>query len=192
MLEAKAKVRKGTLYNRRLLADEVWQHRCDLVAKRATQFVLQRKVQTVHLFLPIGKNKEINTWPLLIRLNESGNRVILSRTDFKTREMTHVWYSPELKFGNDAFGIPSPLNGERANFSEVELVFLPLLACDKRGNRIGYGKGYYDQLLKDSGNGLLKVGLSITPPFDAFPFHEPHDIRLDYLITYHETYSCHD
>ncbi len=192
MLEAKAKVRKGTLYNRRLLADEVWQKRCELVAERANQFVLQRKIRTIHLFLPIDKNKEINTWPLLASLSKVGIRLVLSRTDFKTREMTHVWYSPELKFETDSYGIPSPLNGAPANFSEVELVFLPLLASDKNGNRIGYGKGYYDQLLKDSRNDLLKVGLSITPPFDSFPFHEAHDIRLDYLITHHETYTCHD
>ena len=192
MTEAKTKVRKGTLFNRKMLAEDVWQDRCERVRQNSLKLVTDLDVLRIHLFLPIRKNQEIDTWPLLNALRTSGRQVVLSRTDFESRRMTHYWYSEKTKIQEDSFGIPTPMEGEVADFSNVELVFIPLLAADRSGNRVGYGKGFYDQLLSESMTKPVKAGLSISPPFDEFPFAEAHDVRLDYLVTHQEILKCHD
>ena len=104
--------------------------------------------------------------------------------------MTHYWHNDSLVFENDRFGIPTPVNGQPANTSEIDLVIIPLLAADKKGNRIGYGKGYYDRLLTEMRSDVLKIGVTLGPAFDHFTFAEPHDINLDYLITPFEVIMC--
>lgn len=192
MSDAKAKVRKGTLFNRRMLAEPVWRHRCDLVVDRALDFVNDRGLRCVHLFLPISKNQEIDTWPLLKKLHQMGVQILLSQTDFEKQEMQHVIYEPEISFKEDRFGIPTPVTKANVFITQADLIFIPLLAADKKGNRVGYGKGFYDRLLVDARPDSLKVGLSISPPFDQFSFAEPHDFRLDFLITPYEVLNCHD
>lgn len=192
MTDAKTKVRKGTLFNRKMLAEDVWRERSERVNKNALDLVNALGTSVVHMFLPIRKNHEVDTWYLLRELHRTGKKVVLSKTDFESRVMTHFSYSEEMKIEEDSFGIPTPVSGDLADFSNVQLVFIPLLAADKHGNRVGYGKGFYDQLLGEASATLKKAGLSISPPFDDFPFAEAHDVRLDYLVTHHEIIRCHD
>ena len=67
------------------------------------------------------------------------------------------------------------------NYNEIDIVLVPGVAFDKRGNRIGFGKGYYDRLLKKIGG--VKIGLAyefqIVPEFEK----EAHDEGLDYICT---------
>lgn len=192
MDDPKHKIRKGTLYNRRMLADEVWQQRNDRLINAAYSFLVQKQIQCFHVFLPIKRNNEVDTWPILTQSIENGKRVIVSATDFERQTMTHYGYSPDLVFEEDRFGIPTPRSGTVADLTELELIFIPLLAGDKAGNRIGYGKGYYDRLLAEMAPDLLKVGLTLSPLFDHFPFAEPHDISLDYCITPYEIVRCRE
>ncbi|WP_421874645.1 5-formyltetrahydrofolate cyclo-ligase [Marinoscillum sp.] len=190
MSDAKSKIRKGVLFNRRLLSDRVFEERNALLIKQSLNWCLEQKVKLAHCFLPITRNKEVNTWPLIEQLIQAKVEVVVSATDFKKQTMSHFMYSPELIFENDAFGIPTPTNGIVAEMSKVDMVIIPLLAADKSGNRVGYGKGYYDRLLTEMAPGLLKVGVTLGPLFDHFSFAEPHDISLDFVITPFETVKC--
>ena len=190
MSDAKAKVRKGVLFNRRLLDSEVFESRNAALTNRLFDFLQQQSVTSVHVFLPIAKNNEPNTWPVIEQLVEAGVTVVVSATDFERQIMTHYTYNESLIFENDRFGIPTPVNGEQADTSTIDAVIIPLLAADKKGNRIGYGKGYYDRLLTEMQSNLLKVGVNLGPTFDHFTFAEPHDISLDYLITPFEVVEC--
>ncbi|WEK50428.1 MAG: 5-formyltetrahydrofolate cyclo-ligase [Candidatus Kaistia colombiensis] len=73
-----------------------------------------------------------------------------------------------------------------APFVIPDIVILPLAAFDRRGHRIGYGKGHYDRAvagLVASGAQPLLVGLAFAvQEVDKVPF-EPHDIPLDYILT---------
>lgn len=82
------------------------------------------------------------------------------------------------------FGTLGPAAG--APFVVPDIVILPLAAFDRRGHRIGYGKGHYDRAvagLVASGVQPLLVGLAFAvQEVDKVPF-EPHDIPLDYILT---------
>jgi len=183
MSEGKKSIRKNVLKYRKLLSKEVFDQRNKLIVEKTIQFIAEHKISCMHSFLPIEKNNEVNTWPIIYQLKKDGIKVVLSATDFENEIMTHYWNDDSLIFENDQFGIPTPVNGQMADLNEVEMVLIPLLAADKKGNRIGYGKGYYDRLLARMNQKVMKIGLTLGPLFDHFSFAEPHDIGLDYCVT---------
>ena len=105
--------------------------------------------------------------------------------------MNHFLYHESLDFETDRFGIPSPKNAQKADFQSVEVVLIPLVAADRRGGRLGYGKGFYDRLLAEKKQAPIKLGLNLAPCCDRFPFLEPHDESLDYCITPFEIVKCY-
>ena len=66
---------------------------------------------------------------------------------------------------------------------ELDLIFVPLLAYDKKGHRVGYGKGYYDRFLKECKDDCIKIGFSFFEPEDSIEGVNRHDVKLDYCIT---------
>ena len=65
----------------------------------------------------------------------------------------------------------------------LDLVFVPLLAFDKTGQRVGYGKGFYDRFLAACRPDTIKIGLSLeTSVAQVADVHEG-DVVLDYVIT---------
>lgn len=190
MSDAKSKIRKGVLFNRRLLSDHVYEGRNSRVIDNLLGFIAQSEVQSIHCFLPIKRNHEVDTWPLIEKLTQSGKSVVVSSTDFEKQIMSHFHYSVDLIFENDRFGIPTPASGRSANMSEVDAVLIPMLAGDKKGNRIGYGMGYYDRMLTEMSPDVLKIGITLGPLFDHFTFAEPHDVELDYCVTPDGVVNC--
>ena len=63
------------------------------------------------------------------------------------------------------------------------------MAFDGKGNRIGYGKGFYDEFLKNCSKDTLKIGLSFFEAEAAIDGIEPHDIPLDYCVTPEKIYT---
>ena len=69
------------------------------------------------------------------------------------------------------------------------ILLVPLAAFDRRGYRIGYGKGYYDRALGELGH-TVSIGLGYAAQeIDAVP-DEPHDRALDWIVTERETIRC--
>ena len=82
-------------------------------------------------------------------------------------------------FIKDKFGVLVPKEYEI--ISDVDVAFIPLIACDKNKNRIGFGKGYYDKFL--SGKNILKIGLAYDFQIvDHIPSNS-WDVKLDLIIT---------
>ena len=80
-------------------------------------------------------------------------------------------------------GIPEPLNGNKIKINLIEVVFVPLIIVDKIGNRVGYGKGYYDRFLSNCDKKVIKVGLSFFDIIEKIEDTTYSDIRLNYCIT---------
>lgn len=136
-----------------------------------------------HLFLPIEKLKEINTEFLLQILAGKDKEVVVSKSDFDTLEMTHFLLTDNTKIKTNAFGIPEPVDGIEVPVSKIEVVFVPLLAYDVLGNRIGYGKGFYDKFLQQCHANTIKIGLSFFEPEAKIDDVIALDIALDYCVT---------
>ncbi len=142
-----------------------------------------------HLFLPIESKKEVNTEYILQVLAGKDKNIVLSASDFSTREMTHFLLTDNTIIKKNAYGIPEPIDGLEVPVSKIDVVFVPLLAFDKNGNRVGYGKGFYDKFLATCNPEILKIGVSFfeaeTLIFDTLST----DIQLDYCVTPTKVYN---
>jgi len=136
-----------------------------------------------HLFLSITEHKEIQTEFILHILHAKDKEVIISKSNFKTHELTNYLLTDNTVIKTNSWGIPEPVDGIEVNNSKIDLVFVPLLAFDKQGHRVGYGKGFYDKFLSKCKPETIKIGLSF---FDAESQIEgiiESDISLDYCVT---------
>ena len=142
----------------------------------------------IHVFLPIRQNNEVNTWLLIQRPDSNSSKFVISRTDFENHTMEHFIYSPDIKTAENKMGIPEPTDGEKADINAIDVVLIPLLAYDEKGNRIGYGKGYYDEFLGILEADVKKIGLSFFPPTTEQIDVDSHDVEIDMCITPERTY----
>lgn len=139
---------------------------------------------TYHIFSSIEKTHEVNTQYILDILSAKGKRVALPRMDSNSKLLKHILLTNQTIFKTNLWGISEPQNGMEIAVSEIDVVFIPLLAYDLKGNRVGYGGGFYDIFLADCRKNTLKIGLSFFQPEkteieDIFET----DIPLDLCIT---------
>ena len=135
-----------------------------------------------HIFLPIQKQKEIDTSPLLSLLQGKDKHVVVPKME-NNQDLTHYLLLDNTTFKTNKWGIPEPQDGIPVDEEKLDVVFIPLLAYDIKGNRVGYGKGFYDRFLSKCKPGVLKVGLSFYEPEQFIDDVDATDIPLDYCIT---------
>ena len=185
----KQQIRKAALAGRKELSEVEYQNRNESILDHFSRWPVAVSLKAFHCFLPIAKNKEPDTWPIIDFLQRNDKAVIISRSDTTTNVLTHFHFEDRSQLRENKWGIPEPVTGELADVSQLDMVFIPLLAFDLAGNRIGYGKGYYDRFLSACKEDVLKVGLSLLPPLAEPLEAEAHDIPLDYCITHEQIYK---
>lgn len=136
-----------------------------------------------HLFLSIDTQKEIDTEHVLHILFARNKEVVVSKSDFKTNTLSHFLLTENTKLKVNSYGIPEPTNGLPVPENMIDVVFVPLLAFDKKGNRVGYGKGFYDDFLSKCKKDTLKIGLSFFDAEQEIEDVYPGDFPLDYCVT---------
>ena len=136
-----------------------------------------------HLFLTIEEQKEINTEYILQVLAGKDKEIVISKSDFATLGMTHFLLTDNTKIKKNEYNIPEPVDGLEVPESKIDVVFVPLLAYDKQGNRVGYGKGFYDRLLKRCKPQCLFIGLHLFDEFKNVDDLHPNDIALHMCFT---------
>jgi 5-formyltetrahydrofolate cyclo-ligase len=142
-----------------------------------------------HIFLSIEEQKEVNTDYILNILSGKDKNIVISKSDFETGNMTNYLLTDSIKIKKNRYNIPEPVDGIEISNDKIDVVFIPLLAFDKFGNRVGYGKGFYDKFLANCKPETLKIGLSffkaeakITNVFES-------DVKLDYCVTPEKTFE---
>lgn len=152
-----------------------------IVEQTLTHFQLSEK--TISLFLPIERQREINTYLLWERAMGIGATVAIPKTNFETMEMRHYLFESTDQLEVNQKGIPEPKKGKVIASDRFDIVFVPLLAADAKGNRVGYGKGFYDRFLRKCSPGCLFIGLHYFDVESKIDDVLPTDIRLNALVT---------
>ena len=142
-----------------------------------------------HVFLPIEEQKEVNTEFILHLLSGKDKEIVISKSDFETRSMTHFLLTDNTRIQKNQHNIPEPIDGLEVPTSKIDVVFVPLLAFDKKGNRVGYGKGFYDKFLSQCKSEAIKIGLSFFEPEELISDVFESDVLLDYCVTPNEVYE---
>jgi 5-formyltetrahydrofolate cyclo-ligase len=142
-----------------------------------------------HIFLSITEHKEVNTEYILHLLSGKDKEIIISKSDFNTREMTHYLLTDNTKIKKNQYNIPEPIDGLEVPIHKIDVVFVPLLAFDKKGHRVGYGKGFYDKFLTDCKPETIKIGLSFFEPEEKIEDVIVNDVKLNYCVTPYGVYE---
>lgn len=142
-----------------------------------------------HVFLSIQEQKEVNTDFILNILSGKDKNIVVSKSDFRTSEMTHYLLTDSTLIKKNEFNIPEPVEGIAITSEKIDVVFVPLLAFDKQGHRVGYGKGFYDIFLAKCKPEIIKIGLSFFEPENIIEDSSESDVKLDYCVTPNMIYS---
>lgn len=164
------------------LAKEEWQSRSARIVQNILAFEKFQQAKVVHGFIPDEHRHEVNLIPLLEWIISNQKKLLVPVVE--EGELISVELTSFNHLEKNSFGVREPVAHVPSSLeSEIDLVLVPLLAVDSKGNRLGYGKGYYDRFFKRLNSQAFKLGV-------AFAFqvlnHVPatgNDIRLDAVVT---------
>jgi 5-formyltetrahydrofolate cyclo-ligase len=141
-------------------------------------------------FYPIEQNNEVNTFLVTdyLHFKNPNLRICYSRTNLKDGTMNAIICNADSIFQANEYNIPEPLDTEVADPTVLDLVIIPMLIFDIKGNRVGYGKGFYDRYLKECRDDCLKAGFSYFDPVESIDDANEFDVPLDFCITPQRTY----
>jgi 5-formyltetrahydrofolate cyclo-ligase len=142
-------------------------------------------INTLLSYWPIAENNEPDTdlFTGYIEFKSPGISVTYPRTDFFLNEMLAISTNEETSFVKNEFNIYEPEEGDITDADEIDLILVPLLAFDKKGFRVGYGKGFYDRFLSQCRKDCLKIGFSYFEPADEITDTNEFDVSLSHCIT---------
>ncbi len=141
-------------------------------------------IKVLHTYLPIGKNHEPDTWPIIERIRREFPKIRISVPRVRSEGILENLYFEGLpQLQTNAWGIQEPKLGVPTPPEKIDLVIVPLVAIDSLGHRVGYGKGYYDRFLKTCRPDCRKIGLSFFQEVDGIADVSANDVRLDSCIT---------
>lgn len=157
------------------------------VAQRFFSFFEVEKMKAVHCYLPIRRKNEIDTFPIIYTIQEKylKTQVVVPRALPQTNTLEHYQWLPDMTLVMNEWDIlePDPVSNIKYQIANINLVVVPLLAYDRQGQRVGYGKGFYDLFLAECRPDVLKVGVSFFDPVAQISNANDTDVRLDYCIT---------
>lgn len=142
-------------------------------------------VHCVHTYLASLKLVEVDTSNLVryLQFKNPGIKIAVPKVDNHSNSLYHYEYEENIQLVPNNYGIDEPQDGKRIQPEELDVVFVPLLAVDKKGFRVGYGKGFYDKFLADCRMDVISIGLSYFDPVDEIKDINEYDLPLNYCVT---------
>lgn len=142
-----------------------------------------------HIFLSIEEKKEVDTLPLITLLQGKDKNIVVPKVASNTA-MVNYLLTDTTTLKKSAWGVPEPVEGIEVPENKIDVVFVPLMAFDTMGNRVGYGAGFYDGFLRECREETIKIGLSLFEA-EQEPITDVHenDVKLDYCVTPERIYT---
>ena len=153
------------------------------ITEKALRLIEQQRAKNIALYLAF--DGEISTKPLINQLWQQGKHVYLPVLHpFVHGHLLFLRYLPDTPMKANKFGILEPhLNVKSVlPIEQLDIIFTPLVAFDKLGNRLGMGGGFYDRTLQNSQHRFITVGLAHQcQQVEALPI-ESWDIPLEHIL----------
>lgn len=176
---SKTVLRALFLEKRLALSKAVHEARSFTIANHCLQLPIWDQ-EYFHLFLPIEGKAEIDTTLILTLLQGRDKQVVLPKVN--ENSLQHILLTDSTKLRKNQWGILEPEQGIEVPVRQLDVVFIPLLAWDKKGQRVGYGKGFYDSFLADCKPAVIKIGLSLFEGINEIEGTRPEDVQMDYCV----------
>jgi 5-formyltetrahydrofolate cyclo-ligase len=182
--ERKQALRREVLEKRASFSEETWKKKSKVIieALKDTDFFKEAKV--VHTYLSMNQRREITTDDLVESMLKGNKRVVVPVTNFSDGTLSHSEITSTSELQTNKWGVKEPKTTRDVDPEIFDLIIIPMAAADRDGNRLGYGKGFYDRFLAQSP--AKKVGLVFHDfIFDKIPT-EGFDEKLDLIISEEE------
>jgi len=142
-------------------------------------------LQSVLSYWPIEENNEPNTHLFTghLKFKNPEIKICYPVSDFTQLTMRAVSTDIDTPFEKKHLNIHEPTGGTVVSVEDIEMVFIPLLAFDEKGYRVGYGKGFYDKYLAECTEECIKTGFCYFDPVDSIEDRHEFDVPLDLCIT---------
>ncbi|MGV6946818.1 5-formyltetrahydrofolate cyclo-ligase [Sphingobacterium kyonggiense] len=185
----KAKLRQEYKLKRNELSLEEVKHLDDLLLEELKAYDWSG-IKYLHCYLSIEKFKEYNTLPFIkwIWKHFPEITIVISKSDFQSNELTHYSFFKDTSLELNSWGIPEPIAAEEIPATVIDAIITPMLVVDMLGNRVGYGKGFYDRFFVSCKEEVKKLGVSYFPPVDAIDDIQEWDIPIDLAFTPGKTF----
>lgn len=186
----KRELRTKLIQKRKTLLKEEWADKSKKVCEHVLNSIEYQSSKAIHCFVSMNHKFEIDTHPLIQKMLEDDKHVIVPVTDFSNNTLSHSRLKSFDNLVPNKWGVFEPKEVEHFAVSKIDLVLIPLLGVDKKGNRLGYGKGFYDRFL--SNISIPNFGLI----FDDFILDEipteNFDIPIHGFISENGVYICNN
>jgi 5-formyltetrahydrofolate cyclo-ligase len=131
----------------------------------------------------VSKPMEVHTRALIVQLLAQGKTVIVPIIEKDTKTLRLSYIKDPAVLSQSTFDVSEPVGHELpAQASDVKAVIIPMLAFDKRGNRLGYGAGYYDRFLTAHPH-MTRIGIAFACQELMEIPADPTDAGMDMIVT---------
>lgn len=190
LLSLRNEVRQSLRQQRRQLSAVIRNNAAESVAKRLMNHPAILAGTHIGLYAPF--DGEINTYPLMKLLWTRGKRLYLPHIHpFSAHQLLFLEHFPNGVLLSNRYGILTPpLNLSLVKpIQQLDVLFVPVVAFDRRGYRLGMGGGFYDRLLCQNAS-FRAIGIAYSQQEIPHIPNETWDIPLPEIITENETIAC--
>lgn len=147
-------------------------------------------LDAVFSFYPMEERNEVNVFLITdyLHFRNPSLQIAYPKMAIQEPNMEAVACKADTVFEANAINILEPLENKIIPPEDLDLVIVPMLVCDGKGNRVGYGKGYYDRYLSRCNRSCVKVGVSYFEPIDTVEDADEFDVALNFCITPQKAY----
>jgi 5-formyltetrahydrofolate cyclo-ligase len=177
----KAELRKKYTQKRKALSTDEAFLLSQKIFENFIQYFNPKESEKVHVFIPIPARMEIDTQIFIDYFLAQNIRVYVPK--IVTDKLIAIEIFEDTVFETNSWGISEPVSNDDSGENYFHYVITPLLYCDKKGNRVGYGKGFYDGLFQSISSETKKIGVNYFDPDEYVDDVWENDIPLDYLVT---------
>lgn len=177
----KAELRKKYMQKRKALSSDEAFLLSEKIFENFINYFKPVSGQKVHIFIAIEKFKEINTQIFIDHFLSRNISVFVPK--IVDTKLISVEIFKDTQFEINNWDIAEPVSNEDSGVLDFNYVITPLLYCDQKGNRVGYGKGFYDGFFENLSSETKKIGVNYFNPDELIDDVWENDIPLDYLVT---------
>lgn len=195
------KGQKNAAYNKQKIREAVKNIRLQIDTeekKRMEAMIIQRVCalkeykEAITVFCYLSSKHEVNTRALIERCWEDNKIVAIPKCDKKDYSMKFFAINSYQDIRVNEYGFGEPYENKLISQTQNSICIVPGLVFDYRGNRIGYGAGYYDRFLANYPG--CKIGITYHAFMQSYLPKERFDQRLDYILTekFSKKFKCLD
>ena len=169
MPDVKLAVRNDVLDKRRALPTESRKQKSQAIVDSLIELSLYKNAMTIATYFPLKSEVDLSR---LLRLEHRSKSFVAPRT-LPNFELSFHRVTSSDTFETGFGGAQQPTEAaDLVSPGEIDLFLVPLAACDRQGNRLGFGKGYYDRALAGTTGYKLGIGFQCqlvdNVPFDSY------------------------